>query len=53
MVYLESKGARVMDKFHREKFSLSKFIMEMVLASMDLWNIVDGFKKAPVCNADS
>ena len=52
MAYLESEVARVMDKFYREKFSLWKFKMEMVLAFVDLWDIVDGSKEAPPSNAD-
>jgi hypothetical protein len=47
----ESKEAKVMDKFHKEKCSLWKFKIEMVLASMDLWDIVDKSKKAPPSNA--
>lgn len=45
MAYLENEGTRVTDKFHREKFSLRKFKMEMVLASMELWGIVDNSEK--------
>lgn len=41
-----------MDKFHREKFTLWKFKMEMVLASIDLWNIIDESKEVPPSNAD-
>ena len=42
MAYLESEAAKVIDKFHGEKFSLWKFKMGMALASVDLWDIVDG-----------
>ena len=52
MAYLESEAARVIDKFHGEKFSLWKFKMEMALASVDLWDIVDGSEKAPPSDAD-
>jgi hypothetical protein len=52
MAYLESKTARVIDKFHGENFSLWEFKMEMALASVDLWDIVDGSKKAPPSNLD-
>ena len=52
MTYLESEAARVMDKYHGEKSSLWKFKMEMVLASVDLWDIVDGLEKAPPPNTD-
>ena len=43
----DTEGLRVVDKFNRENFSLRKFKMEMVLASCDLWDIVDGSKAAP------
>jgi hypothetical protein len=52
MAYLESEAARIIDKFHGEKFSLWKFKMEMALASVDLWDIVDGSEKAPPSDAD-
>jgi hypothetical protein len=52
MASFEGESARVIDKFNGENFSLWKFKMEMVLASMDLWEIVDGFKEAPPSNAD-
>ncbi len=48
----EGESARVIDKFNGENFSFWKFKMEMVLASMDLWEIVDGFEEAPPSNAD-
>ena len=41
MAYFQSIGAKIMDKFHAEKFSLWKYKMEMVLTFMDLWDIVD------------
>jgi hypothetical protein len=43
MASFEGENAKVIDKFNGENFNLSKFKMEMVLASMDLWEIVDGF----------
>lgn len=46
MTSLESEGAKVMDKFHRDKFSLWKFEMKMVLTSLDLWDIMDESEKA-------
>ena len=48
MAYLGRKRARVMDKFHGERFSLWKFKMKMVLAFMDLWDIVNESKKDPL-----
>jgi hypothetical protein len=47
MTSFEGENARVIDKFNGENFNLWKFKMEMVLASMDLWEIVDGFEEAP------
>ena len=52
MAYLENEGARIMDKFHTERFRLRKFKMEVVLASMKFWDIVNGSKKAPLSNSD-
>jgi hypothetical protein len=52
MASFEGESVRVIDKFNGEKFSLWKFKIEMVLASMDLWEIVDGFKEAPPSNSD-
>ena len=37
---------------HGEKFSLPKFKMKMVSASMDLWDIVDRSEKTPLSNVD-
>ena len=48
---LESRAVKVINKFHKEKCSLWKFKMEMVLAPMELWDIVDGSNKAPPSNA--
>ncbi len=42
MALFEGKNTRVINKFNGENFNLWKFKMEMVLASMDLWEIVDG-----------
>ena len=44
MAYLESKGAIVVDRFHGERSSLWKLKMELELASMDLWDIMDRSK---------
>jgi len=48
----EGESARVIDKFNGENFNLWKFKMEMVLASMDLWKIVDGSEEVPPSNSD-
>jgi hypothetical protein len=39
MALFEGESTRVVDKFNGENFNLWKFKMEMVLASMDLWDI--------------
>jgi len=52
MASFEGESARVIDKFNGENFNLWKFKMEMVLASMDLWEIVDGYEEGPPSNAD-
>ncbi len=51
MASFEGESAKVIDKFI-ENFNLWKFKMEMVLASMDLWEIVDGSKEAPPSSVD-
>ncbi|OAE20919.1 hypothetical protein AXG93_3256s1660 [Marchantia polymorpha subsp. ruderalis] len=52
MASFEDKSAKTIDKFHGERFNLWKFKIEMLLASMDLWDIIDGSKKSPPSNAD-
>ncbi len=52
MASFEGESARVIDKFNGENFNLWKFKMEMVLASMDLWEIVDRSEEAAPSNAD-
>jgi hypothetical protein len=52
MALFEGESARVIDKFNGENFNLWKFKMEMVLASMDLWEIVDESKEAPPSDVD-
>ena len=47
MATFENESARVIDKFKGDNFNLWKFKMEMVLESMDLWEIVKGFKEPP------
>ena len=53
MATYESESARSIEKFNGENFSLWKFRMEMVLSSMDLWEIVDESEKPPLADADS
>jgi len=52
MASFEGENARVIDKFNGENFNLWKFKMEMVLASMDLWAIMDGSEEAPPSKSD-
>ncbi|KAH8974844.1 hypothetical protein BDL97_01G122600 [Sphagnum fallax] len=52
MASFEGESVRVIDKFNGENFNLWKFKMEMVLASMDLWEIVNRSEEAPPSNAD-
>lgn len=41
-----------MDIFNGEKFNIWKFIMKMVLVSMDLWKIMDEFEETLPSNVD-
>ena len=52
MASSDSEGLRVIDKFDGENFNLWKFKMEMVLASRDLWDIVDGTEEPPPTTSD-
>ena len=52
MASFEGESVRVVDKFNGENFNLWKFKMEMVLASMELWDIVDDSEEPPPSNAD-
>ena len=47
MALFESKAAKIIDKLNEKKFKI-----KMLLAFMDLWDIVDGFEKPPPSNAD-
>ena len=51
MASFESEPTRVIDKFNEGNFNLWKFKIKM-LASMNLWNIVDGSEEASPSNAD-
>jgi transposase InsO family protein len=52
MATFESESARNIDKFNGENFGLWKFRMEMVLSSMDLWEIVDETESPPPADGD-
>ena len=53
MASFESEASRVIDKFNGENFNFWKFKIEMLLAFMDLWDIVDISEEALPSNADS
>lgn len=48
----EGDGARVINKFNGKKFNLWKFKLDMRLAYVNLWNIVDAFEEASPSNTD-
>ena len=52
MASFENESARVIDKFKGDNFNLWKFKMEMVLESMDLWEIVDESEEPPSIDDD-
>jgi hypothetical protein len=52
MASFEGESPKVIDKFNGENFNLWKFKMEMVLASMDLWEIVNRSEEAPPSEAN-
>ena len=52
MVSLKSKAVKITDKFNGGKFNLSKFKIKMLLASMDLWDIVNRYKEPLPSNVD-
>jgi hypothetical protein len=41
MAYLENKRVRVLNKLYGKTSSLWKFTLDMVLASMHLWDIIN------------
>ena len=52
MASFEGESVRVIDKINGDNFNLWKFKMEMVLASMELWEIVDDSEEPPPSDAD-
>ena len=53
MASCESKATRIIDKFNKGRFNFWKFKIKMLLAFMDLWDIMDGSEKSPSFNVDS
>ena len=47
-----SKAVRIIDKFNKKKFNLWKFKIKILLVSMDLWDIIDGYKEPLPSNED-
>jgi hypothetical protein len=52
MVSFEDESAKTIDKFYGEKFNIWKFKIEMLSASMDIWDIIDGSEEDSPSNAD-
>lgn len=52
MATFDGGSATVIDNFKRDNLNLWKFKMEMVLASMDLWEIVDNTEEPPSFDND-
>lgn len=52
MISFESDAARIINKFNGGNFNLWNFKIEMLLAFMHLWGIMDGSKEALPSNAD-
>ena len=53
MASFESEATKIINKFNGGNFNLWKFKIEMLLASMNIWDIVDGAMETPPSNADS
>ena len=53
MKSFKSEAAKIVHKFYEKNFYLWRFKIKILLASIDLWDIVDGSKKTPPSNADS
>lgn len=52
MASSESKRLTIVDKFNGKNFNLYRFKSEMVLATKDLWKIVDSSKLRPPSTAN-
>ena len=52
MTLFVSNTARDIDKFNQGNFNLWNFKIKILLASIDLWDIVDKFKETSPSNAD-
>ena len=52
MTSFESEATRIIDKFSGGKYNIRKFKMKMLLASIDIWDIVDKSEEILPSNAD-
>jgi hypothetical protein len=52
MASLKSEAARIMNKFNEGNFNLWRFKIRMLLAFVNLWDIVDGPEETLPSNAD-
>lgn len=47
MTSFEGENLKIVEKFKGDNFHLRKAKMELLLATLDLWDIVDETKEAP------
>ena len=52
MVSFESEAIRVINKFNGGNSNIWKFKIQMLLVSIDIWNIVNGSEESPPSNVD-
>lgn len=52
MATFDGESTTIIDNFKGENSNLKKFNMELVLASMDLWKIVDDTEEPPSFDQD-
>ena len=52
MASFEGGGVRVIDKFNGENFNIYTFKLVVGLASVNFWDVVDEFDRAPPSNVD-
>lgn len=53
MTSFKNEAVRIIDKFNGKKINVWKFIIKMLLAFMNLWDIVNGSEEPPPPNAYS
>jgi hypothetical protein len=52
MTSFENEATRIINKFHGLNLNLWKFKINILLGSMNLWNIMDGPEKTPPSDVD-